>query len=127
MVKLTKNQRLWLKKARDPKVKKIKGSLDSLKPNTFCIMGCGIEAMRESHKLEYDNNHYMKMLGFNSLRVNGGEFVNPVFYKDTKAFYFSIIDINDGSNATLPEMADIVEVNLKENNFRMFGSRKDES
>ena len=123
------NRRKWLSQLRDPESKKETGQLESLDDsNTRCCLGhachaLGIKRLVESYAHEqekvvtYDfQNTNLPYSACNMLNINVlGEFKKEVLVNGK--YCQSLTEINDFTDLTPKEIADLIEEQFKENNL----------
>ena len=109
MKELTKNQQKWLAKARDPSITKCRKTLK--KNGSLCILGCAVAVVKPHFSMRDTamgllHHTYTEM----GIEENTGCFDEPI--KIDGEVYKGITDLNDNTDLTLPQLADIVEREL---------------
>ena len=116
MKELTENQKKWLDMARAPDMKKSKGCFQLPgAQKSCCIVGCGIVALYGFEFKESLNFHSeyspLAQLGL----TKHAYFENPIEVDGNT--YLGLLSLNDGTDLTLPELADIAEENIRSGNL----------
>ena len=116
MKELTENQKKWLDIARDLSMKKAKGQFQL--PGTqksCCIIGCGIVGLYGfdfKGSLDFHSEESpLKQLGL----TRHGYFETPIEIDGQE--FLGLTSLNDHTDLTLPELADIVEQEICSGNL----------
>ena len=120
----------WLKILRSPKARKAQSVLERAdNPIRRCCLGhlCHVaEAEREENginvvykwKSSFSSSSIPLLLAKELDIAAGGNFIKEILYED--CYYSNLMGLNDGSNASLFDIARIIEDNIKNKNFRSY-------
>ena len=124
----------WLKVLRDPASRKVKGMLESVdEPNYRCCLGHLCHALGVPRHGDYQEVNYGMAIGeardinwsqlpaYVAQQVGiteAGDFIHPVVYERFE--YGSLADLNDETEITPQEIADIIEREAKAGNFHNY-------
>ena len=126
----------WLSILRDPESKKLRNKLQSSTIETKrCCLGhlcyiVGAKVIEPDSKTSYLIYHYKKDWSSATLPIDLYmelditpivHFIEPITYKEHTNIT-SLGKLNDKTAITLPEIADIIEENIKNKNFRSYRS-----
>ena len=121
----------WLKVLRDPASKKAKGELESLGlPEYRCCLGhlcyaLEVPSRRVDNNLEYGEDRdtsYTQLPEYIARQVGitqDGDFIRDVEYDEVGTFG-CLADLNDQTDITPQEIADIIEREAKAGNFHNY-------